>query len=153
MLANLIFSFHKEANESIGEDATNDTGSVTAESKKLPKKKKLKAKKVLNNADDSKPSTKDLAISYLKTWKKNRDKWSFKKSRQIWLIKNLYNPDTVNKKYFSYLLEYLEEAKGGVRARLLDNAQVICNSEEDVVDSEKLEKCRRAKMLMQMLSE
>ena len=35
------------------------------------------------------------AIDYLVLWKKNRSEWSFKKSRQIWLLKNIYDETKV----------------------------------------------------------
>lgn len=35
------------------------------------------------------------AIEYLLNWKKNRSEWSFKKVRQVWLLKNLYDESKV----------------------------------------------------------
>ena len=35
------------------------------------------------------------AIEYLLKWKKNRSEWSFKKVRQVWLLKNLYDDSKV----------------------------------------------------------
>ena len=35
------------------------------------------------------------AIEYLLKWKKSRNEWSFKKVRQVWLLKNLYDESKV----------------------------------------------------------
>lgn len=132
--------------------------SINENDKKVPKKKKRPKEKQEKPDDDEpeKPSAKDLALSYLKLWKKHRSSWSFKKVRQVWLIKHLYDPESIKKKYFKYLLQYLEESKGGVRTRLIENAQSIFESSSSNTEGEEAPdpiKLERAKMVIQMLTE
>lgn len=47
------------------------------------------------------------AIDYLVLWKEDRSGWSFKKSRQIWLLKNMYDETKVVSDHF-FIHEHLQ---------------------------------------------
>lgn len=50
-----------------------------------------------NDVINSSSSSCHPAIEYLISWKKNKNEWSFKKTRQIWLLKNMYDQTKVFK--------------------------------------------------------
>lgn len=90
-----------------------------------------------------------LALKYLKTWKKKREIWSFRKNQQTWLLKNVYDEDKINDKYFKYLILYLEGLKGNGRKRILEEAEAYFKNDENS-DSAKIE---RARKVIQILAE
>lgn len=88
-------------------DATNkDVEDIMKEvsvNKKKKKKEKNKKTKPCVTADsekteteDNKKSSKELAIAYLKLWKKNREEWKFQKVRQVWLLSNMLDSEMVS---------------------------------------------------------
>lgn len=69
----------------------------------MPKQKKIKKrrKKLDKLKGVATPPVPDeerqkLALLYLHTWHEERDKWSFKKKLQYWLLSNLYEKEKVN---------------------------------------------------------
>lgn len=91
--------------ELIASDDTKSTitGSPDEETKKKKtkskKKKKQLAQQISESNDDDKAPAEKIAQSqsllYLKTWKEQRDAWSFQKVRQVWLLKHMYKEDEV----------------------------------------------------------
>lgn len=45
------------------------------------------------------------ALNYLVRWSK-QEEWKFNKTRQVWLLKNMYGLERVPAKYFKLLLKY-----------------------------------------------
>jgi len=49
------------------------------------------------------------ALNYLVMWStKETSGWKFNKTRQVWLLKHMYNLETVPPKYFKLMLKYLD---------------------------------------------
>eukprot|EP00795_Rhopilema_esculentum_P009407 gene9407-17118_t len=70
------------------------------------------------------------AIEYLVTWKKDKNNWSFKKVRQVWLLKSLYDESKVSNKHFKILLKYMKDLKGNSRQETLNKAREIMEKNE-----------------------
>ncbi|CAG2187752.1 unnamed protein product [Mytilus edulis] len=139
-------------------DATNkDVEDIMKEvsvNKKKKKKEKNKKTKPCVTADsekteteDNKKSSKELAIAYLKLWKKNREEWKFQKVRQVWLLSNMLDSEMVKGKHFETLLLYLDGLKGKARETTSTAAQNIIESESDSGV-----KVDRARQIVQQLS-
>ena len=71
--------------------------------KKVKKSKKRKKAKIDLSADTCDDDTNSAvkvnsvhpAIDYLILWKENRGEWSFKKAKQVWLLRNIYDDTKV----------------------------------------------------------
>lgn len=119
------------------------------------KKKKEKNKKtelcitdnVKTETEKNKKSPKELAIAYLKLWKKNRDEWKFQKVRQVWLLSNMLDSEMIKEKHFKTLLLYLDGLKGKAREATSLAAQKMIES-----DSDSGVKVDRARQIVQQLS-
>lgn len=143
------------------------------EKRDIVKKSRKRKKKEKNEEKDDdlekpeQPPAKTQALAYLDLWKNNKNDWSFKKVRQKWLLKNLYNETEVDDKKFKILLEYLSAAKGAARKLTIEEAESIYaevdknneknegeqgNSVNTNVDSSNC-KLLRARQILQMLSE
>jgi len=104
------------------------------------KKQKLPEKKLIFTFDENHP-----AIVYLSKWKNDKQNWSFKKSRQTWLLHHMYDELAIPKDHFSILMEYLSGSKGGTRSKTLSEAESFFNENcENENDNNKchLERCR-----------
>ena len=86
--------------ESKGGEQVTSENSVVCEEGAVKKKKNTKDKNSKDDDDNSdkqpEKSAKDLAIEYLKQWKKHRDEWKFQKVRQVWLLNHMYKQDMVS---------------------------------------------------------
>lgn len=106
--------------------------------------------------EEKSPSAKDQALLYLNKWKNERQSWSFKKVRQVWLMKHMYDSEQVDDDFFCLLLDYLSGVKGGARTRLIEEAESLFARSDDKSDSavtvSDLEKSR-ARQILQMLSD
>eukprot|EP01135_Chromosphaera_perkinsii_P011067 Nk52_evm26s2325 gene=Nk52_evmTU26s2325 len=71
------------------------------------------------------------ALKYLQVWKHSRSEWKFKKARQVFLLKNIYDPFRIPKEEFSYLLEYLEGVQGSSKQKTVDEAKMIYEAAEE----------------------
>jgi hypothetical protein len=80
--------------------------------------KKAKKSPAATNAKD--PSE---AATYLSAWKYQRASWKFNKNTQSWLIKHLYEPETLPKSTFTLAVEYLKGSGGKARLRVLEEAR------------------------------
>ncbi|XP_052070840.1 uncharacterized protein LOC127709379 [Mytilus californianus] len=124
--------------------------SVNKKKKKKEKNKKTElciTDSIKTETEENKKSPKELAIAYLKLWKKNRDEWKFQKVRQVWLLSNMLDSEMIKDKHFKTLLLYLDGLKGKARETTSLAAQKIIES-----DSDSGVKVDRARQIVQQLS-
>nr|DBA19429.1 TPA: hypothetical protein GDO54_015267 [Pyxicephalus adspersus] len=120
------------------------------EKKRLEKEQGIIEEK---NEDPSKPSAAKLALQYLKSWSKKHSEWKFQKTRQTWLLMNMYDEEKVPDKYFRILLKYLDGLKGSARETTIQKAEAYmkeCDSAEtqEEADSKKTERVREVLQLL-----
>lgn len=109
----------KEKKSRANSDSVQSNSSSNATKSEKSKKKKWKKKKSKKKTESSNsPSKKnssnsntassrnEKAISYLETWKNDKDKWKFEKLTQIWLFKNMFDENMVIFQFFSYFLQF-----------------------------------------------
>jgi len=88
------------------------------------------------------------AKEYLRSWKHDKSNWKFNKSRQTWLLKNLFVDDNaLDDEAFGILLEYLRPLKGKAREETIKQAEAKVN--ESGVEFLQAE---RARLVAQMLA-
>jgi hypothetical protein len=75
--------------------------------KKLKKKSKTDSNIDISETNININNKAINAIKYLKDWHLNRSEWKFKKTFQIWLIKNWANSKQINDQDFDLLIEYI----------------------------------------------
>lgn len=90
------------------------------------------------------------AREYLLEWKTNNKNWKFQKSKQNWIIRNIY---TMEKDLFKIAVKYLKA--GSVKTFMIEAAQTIINKEtneadEDIKKQNKIKK--RARKILRKLS-
>jgi hypothetical protein len=90
------------ANEQTGERTPMEEKPVLEErenSEKIMKpnkgKKMKKRKKKEEEQVQQESKAKEHAIEYLRLWKDNREEWSFKKVRQVWLMGHMWDAEQV----------------------------------------------------------
>ncbi|XP_056392509.1 uncharacterized protein C7orf50 homolog [Hyla sarda] len=98
--------------------------------RKLKKERKKEEKKLKKEGlaeetkkEPEKPSAGDLALQYLNCWSQKRSEWKFQKSRQTWLLLNMYDPEKISDKYFKNLLAYMVDLKGSAREITVKKAE------------------------------
>ncbi|XP_074642879.1 cholesin-like [Tubulanus polymorphus] len=138
----------KRSHEETKDPEQNDTEPGSTET---PAKKSKKAKR------KEKATQAEFSLDYLKLWKSDRKNWHFKKTRQVWLLRNLYDSDKISDKHFQSLLEYMVDMKGKARESTIEQAEKMIEtdppSDSEAEGSDKLkEKSDRAKQILQMLS-
>ncbi|XP_039528484.1 uncharacterized protein C7orf50 [Pimephales promelas] len=122
---------------------------------KKEEKRKLKEKGKSTNPEKVKTSVAETqALEYLTCWSKKREAWKFNKSRQTWLLQNMYDSVKVSDDHFEMLLPYIDGLQGLARSSTLQKAEAIVRwegqgEEADTADAEK--KQQRAKQVVQML--
>lgn len=135
--------------------------------RKLKKERKKEEKKRLREAGiaaaqtakgqtlAAKPSAAVLALEYLQGWAQKQKSWRFQKTRQTWLLLNMYDEDKVPDELFSTLLDYLEGLKGSARELTVQKAEALMQ-ELDEADPEPrdagLGKMERLRQVLQLLS-
>ncbi|XP_051061361.1 uncharacterized protein C7orf50 homolog isoform X2 [Phodopus roborovskii] len=135
--------------------------------RKLKKERKKEEKKRLREAGiaaaqtakgqtlPAKPSAAILALEYLQGWAQKQESWRFQKTRQTWLLMNMYDEDKVPDEHFSTLLDYLEGLKGSARELTVQKAEALMQ-ELDEADTEArdthLGKMERLRQVLQLLS-
>ncbi|XP_034782740.1 uncharacterized protein C7orf50 homolog [Acipenser ruthenus] len=127
--------------------------------RKIKKERKKEEKQQMKEAGVSaqetepvKPSGSQMAQDYLTCWSKNRKDWSFKKTRQTWLLKHMFDSEKVPDELFDVLLEYLDGLKGGARETTVKAAESVIRDCEDSEDSAAAVKAGRAREVIQLLS-
>ena len=90
----LHYIFDAQSNEGLHEEMLETCeDAVKAEMNNEGKKKKKKSKQELQKESKS---ALHPAIDYLHTWFNNRQHWNFKKVRQVWLLKNMFDQEQVS---------------------------------------------------------
>lgn len=90
-------------------------------------------------------------------WKHSRSEWKFEKIRQIWLIDNLLDENSIPDTIFPIVLEYFEGCKGMAREVLLRKGMDVIRKAEEEEDEENRNEImesiayRRARQLLQAL--
>ncbi|XP_051789641.1 uncharacterized protein C7orf50 homolog isoform X2 [Erpetoichthys calabaricus] len=118
------------------------------ERKKLEKKnKKASQESTMETAGPGPAVAAELALQYLRCWYENRQVWKFQKTRQTWLLQNMYDKQKVPDEDFAVLLEYLEGLQGSARATTVSKAESVVRDHDD---SEEM--TDRARQIIQLLS-
>ncbi|EFN69070.1 Uncharacterized protein C7orf50-like protein, partial [Camponotus floridanus] len=88
-------------------------------------------------------------------WKHSRSEWKFEKLKQIWLMDNLLDENSIPDTIFPLVLEYFEACKGTARKVLVQKGMdVIKKAEEnDEIKNDIIESTayKRARQLLQVL--
>ena len=100
------------------------------------------------------------AIKYLETFSNDKQNWKFAKSRQIYLVKHIYDDEKIPKKHFKMLLKYLEGLKGGPKTAIMkeakENVKIYQEAEASGVEGERLKEMKkifkRGEKLLALLS-
>ena len=75
-----------------------------------------------------KTKTKPDVLEYLKKFKKDNENWKFSKSKQNYILRNLY---TFKEKRHDLILHYLKGIEGSSKQRVQDQAKKICENKEN----------------------
>uniref|UniRef100_K3W776 WKF domain-containing protein n=1 Tax=Globisporangium ultimum (strain ATCC 200006 / CBS 805.95 / DAOM BR144) TaxID=431595 RepID=K3W776_GLOUD len=92
-------------------------------------------KKEVGGKADRSPEMIQQAKYYLEQWKNRNEPvpegelpWKFKKMKQMWILRWMYEADVVPKSMFSIVLDYLTGIEGQARQRVLDAAHEIIDA-------------------------
>jgi len=67
-------------------------------------------------------------------WKDCKTEWKFQKSRQIWLLKNIYNIERLPVKYFKVLKKYIKSLPEGItKQRVLQEALSVIEDNKKLI--------------------
>ncbi|CAH1273174.1 C7orf50 [Branchiostoma lanceolatum] len=125
--------------EDTGEEQEEQEQLSPEEARKMERKmKKLRKKEAKKSAlpqepvkeEEKKESVAHLGSVYLQTWKSDRPSWVFRKVRQVWLLRNMYNTDKVSDEDFPILLEYLTGLQGKGRETTVAEAEKLLQAQE-----------------------
>ncbi|KAI8494722.1 hypothetical protein Bbelb_273270 [Branchiostoma belcheri] len=128
--------------EERGEDKDEQEELSPEEVRKMERKlKKMRKKEAKKSAlpvpqepvvkeEEKKESVVHLGSVYLQTWKSDRPNWVFRKVRQVWLLRNMYNTDKVSDEDFPILLEYLAGLQGKGRETTVAEAEKLLQGQE-----------------------
>lgn len=127
------------------------------ESKRSKKRKKHheKIEKSINIRADKKFH--DEIITYLTTWKSDKDSWKFQKVKQMFIQNNVFNEKIIVDDIWHTTLDYLSSSQGKSKEVLKENAKkVIEKVDADYEKSQDKELLNqksytRARELLQML--
>ncbi|KAG8433036.1 hypothetical protein GDO86_017345, partial [Hymenochirus boettgeri] len=150
----------EEADENIA------IGNLTPEERrvlerKLKKERKKEEKRMKRESgieekkeEPQKPSACELALQYLKSWSKSHEEWRFQKTRQTWLLLNMYDPEKVPDKYFKILMDYMGGLKGSARDTTVQKAEALMKEYDssDTNEETNVLKVSRIKDVLQLLS-
>nr|XP_061807235.1 uncharacterized protein C7orf50 homolog [Nerophis lumbriciformis] len=122
---------------------------------KKEEKKKLKAAAMTSrkSEESSGPTASQQALDYLTCWANDRTTWKFQKTRQTWLLQNMFDSEQIHDEKFLLLLEYLEGLRGGSRETTVQKALVLVQeSGQAPEDGDVQKRAHRAREVIQMLS-
>lgn len=74
----------------------------------------------------------------MRQWHSDSSNWKFKKNRQTWLLKHVFDPKVLGKNDFKLFLAYVNGMQGRCREELLEKARKM--DTEIVVSDKKDEK-------------
>lgn len=147
----------RHRNDEIEADNTEDDEKDRKKTK-APSKRQLKraraAEREQKKKEASKTEAKQKALEYVSKWKHTRSTWKFEKFRQIWLMDNLLDDNSIPDSIFPIVLEYFEGCKGMAREQLLKKGMdVIKKVEENKEDKDAIQSLeyKRARQLLQAL--
>ncbi|KIJ54037.1 hypothetical protein M422DRAFT_25021 [Sphaerobolus stellatus SS14] len=97
------------------------------------KKKKRKKKDVDSDpeifpdpsGDEDLPESATKALIYVYSRVSSSPDWKFNKARQNWIIRNIFDDQSIPEIYFSSCLKYLSTAQGNTREVLIKNSKLI----------------------------
>ncbi|XP_070172719.1 cholesin [Polyergus mexicanus] len=156
----------KQVSINVSADMITPKKESTNENEEIPKKpskRQLKREKVIQAAIQKKESSRinamQKALNYVSMWKHSRSEWKFEKLKQIWLIDNLLDENSIRDEIFPLVLEYFEGCKGMAREVLLRKGMdIIRKAEEKKDDQEEIKNeitesiaYKRARQLLQTL--
>ncbi|TRY93033.1 hypothetical protein DNTS_025163, partial [Danionella cerebrum] len=122
--------------------------------KKIQKKRQKMELKERGNCVEPETSEKSVAetkaLEYLRCWSENREEWRFQKTRQTWLLQNMFDSVKVSDSDFKVLLSYLEGLKGAAQAETLKKAEAIMrlDGEEEEQDQKRQHRAKEVAMLL-----
>ena len=108
-------------------------GTVTSPSKKLKQPSKPKTKETADKKQKRKHKPVDESappyVQYLVQYHEDRESWKFSKSKQIDLIKNIWNIFRISPEHNEALVEYVRGLQGAAaRQRLVEGADSVLES-------------------------
>ncbi|XP_018356744.1 PREDICTED: uncharacterized protein C7orf50 homolog [Trachymyrmex septentrionalis] len=128
---------------------------------KNPSKRQLKKEKAVQAAvkkmESRRSHAMQKALNYVSLWKHSRNKWKFEKLKQIWLMDNLLDENSISDNLFPIVLEYFEGCKGMAREVLLRKGMEIIRKVEAETDEDNKNEImmsttyKRARQLLQTL--
>ncbi|XP_019749338.1 protein cholesin [Hippocampus comes] len=136
------------------EDLSPEERRVRERKMKKILKKKMKAEGIIppQNKEPG-PTASRQALDYLTCWADNRAAWKFQKTRQTWLLQNMFDSEQIRDEKFSVLLQYLEGLRGGSRDTTVQKALVLVQESGQAPDDRNVQKkAHRAREVIQMLS-
>lgn len=75
---------------------------------------------------------------YLLQWKRKDKSWKFQKSKQNWIVRNIY---VMDKELFKMAIKYLKS--GSVKPYLIENAKAVLDQPELPQESEEFSKQKK----------
>ncbi|XP_029178086.1 uncharacterized protein C7orf50 homolog [Nylanderia fulva] len=155
------FSSNIPAETNISKEETNEKAKVPEK----PSKRQLKREKAIQRAihevnqkkESSRINAMQKALNYISMWKHSRTEWKFEKLKQIWLMDNLLDENSIPDTSFPLVLEYFEGCKGMAREVLLRKGMEIIRKAEEKRDNENENEIiesvayKRARQLLQAL--
>ncbi|EGI58158.1 PREDICTED: uncharacterized protein C7orf50 homolog [Acromyrmex echinatior] len=128
---------------------------------KNPSKRQLKKEKAVQVAvkkmESRRSHAMQKALNYVSLWKHSRNEWKFEKLKQIWLMDNLLDDNSISDNLFPIVLEYFEGCKGMAREVLLRKGMEIIRKAEAEADEDNKNEImmsttyKRARQLLQTL--
>lgn len=70
--------------------------------------------------------------------KEGDEKWKFQKSKQIWLVNNMYCLEKLPAKYFKIMINYIDSMQGESKARVIKDA-ITCIEDHSKIPFDILE--------------
>ncbi|XP_077481462.1 protein cholesin isoform X2 [Stigmatopora argus] len=123
---------------------------VKKSDKKSPKEAVKPSPKIKKIAD---PNAAQKALDYLTSWVNDRAAWKFQKTRQTWLLKNMFDLKQIPDEKFSQLLQYLKGLRGNARETTLKKSMaVVQEAGKAPEDGDAQKSAQRAKDVIQMYS-
>ncbi|KAL4624381.1 hypothetical protein GN956_G17866 [Arapaima gigas] len=121
--------------------------------KKEEKKKSLTVEKSEMVPEEQKPTAAQLALQYLTSWSKKSAGWKFQKTRQTWLLQNMFDLEKVSDKNFSRLLSYMEGLRGVARDTTVQKGEALVREleEQGMEEMESQQRAERARQVIQLL--
>ncbi|EXL56531.1 hypothetical protein FOCG_04113 [Fusarium oxysporum f. sp. radicis-lycopersici 26381] len=94
------------------------------------KQSKAKSKGPAKKPKPQVPTDLKPALEYLRLWKTARDSWKFNKNHQSNLIKHVFDADGIPASDIETFYDYIQDLKGFVRMRLLENAREVRDQDQ-----------------------